>query len=251
MPGFEDFGRWLVENEIPDEERPEAFARWLSEQMGGRPVRFLRLPDDEDREVGAVHDGARDAAEQGRRDTATATRAHDHEVDVLRMREPENLLRGIAFENLGLHLHTRLGGAGARRVHGLWAIDICSLSFSCAYGAPRTEILEAIGDERVLCGSPGARDHGPGDPHPLGERAFDVLALLLLLFAALAWLPAVAWVPTAAIVALVIGAGFGVCVASLGLYGERPLRLLLRPLIGSRSSLRAGSSLQSRTWQRA
>ena len=56
------------------------------------------------------------------------------------------------------------------------------------------------------------------------ERAFDVLALLLLLFVALPWLPEVTWVRTAAIVAVVLGIGFAVCVVVLTVYGERPLR---------------------------
>ena len=57
------------------------------------------------------------------------------------------------------------------------------------------------------------------------ERAFDVLALLLLLFVALPWLPEVTWVRTAAIVAVVLGIGFCVCVVVLTVYGERPLHL--------------------------
>ena len=61
------------------------------------------------------------------------------------------------------------------------------------------------------------------------ERAFDVLALLLLLFVALPWLPEVTWVRTAAIVAVVLGIGFAVCVVVLTIYGERPLHVLLKP----------------------
>jgi glycosyltransferase 2 family protein len=62
------------------------------------------------------------------------------------------------------------------------------------------------------------------------ERVFDVLALLLLLFVALPWLPEVTWVRTAAIVAVILGIGFAVCVAVLTLYGERPLHFLMKPL---------------------
>ena len=48
MPGFEDFERWVVENEIPEEEWPEAIARWLGEQTGDSPVRFEKVePGDE------------------------------------------------------------------------------------------------------------------------------------------------------------------------------------------------------------
>jgi hypothetical protein len=54
-----DFDRWVVENQIPDEELPGAFARWLGEQVGGAPVRFERvrpggetiLPDRQAREL--------------------------------------------------------------------------------------------------------------------------------------------------------------------------------------------------------
>jgi hypothetical protein len=53
--------------------------------------------------------------------------------------------------------------------------------------------------------------------------------LLLLLFVALPWLPEVAWVRTAAIVAVVLGLGFAVCVVALTVYGERPLHVLLKP----------------------
>lgn len=62
------------------------------------------------------------------------------------------------------------------------------------------------------------------------ERVFDVLALLLLLFVALPWLPEVTWVRTAAIVAVVFGIAFTGCVVVLTLYGERPLHFLMKPL---------------------
>jgi hypothetical protein len=62
------------------------------------------------------------------------------------------------------------------------------------------------------------------------ERVFDVLALLLLLFVALPWLPEVTWVRAAAIVAVVLGIGFAACVVVLTVYGERPLHVVLRPL---------------------
>lgn len=46
--GFEDFERWVVENEIPDGELPEALAVWLGEQMESEPVRFEKVePGDE------------------------------------------------------------------------------------------------------------------------------------------------------------------------------------------------------------
>lgn len=62
MPGFEDFNRWAVEHEIPEEEWPAAFARWLGEQTGSSPVRFEKvergdeqiLPDGEQRELDSL-----------------------------------------------------------------------------------------------------------------------------------------------------------------------------------------------------
>lgn len=62
------------------------------------------------------------------------------------------------------------------------------------------------------------------------ERAFDVLALLLLLFVSLPWLPEVTWVRTAAIAAVVLGLGFCACVAVLTIWGERPLHIMLKPV---------------------
>jgi glycosyltransferase 2 family protein len=62
------------------------------------------------------------------------------------------------------------------------------------------------------------------------ERIFDVLSLLLLLFAALPWLPQVTWFRQAAILAAVV-AGVGVMTAvGLAIFGDRPVRLLMRPL---------------------
>jgi hypothetical protein len=62
VPGFEDFNRWAVEHEIPEEEWPEAFARWLGEQMEDSPVRFEKLesgdeqilPDSEQRDLDSL-----------------------------------------------------------------------------------------------------------------------------------------------------------------------------------------------------
>lgn len=61
------------------------------------------------------------------------------------------------------------------------------------------------------------------------ERIYDVLALLVMLFVAWPFLPAVTWIKAAAIFAAV----FVVLVASaavLAARGERPVRLVLRPL---------------------
>ncbi len=62
------------------------------------------------------------------------------------------------------------------------------------------------------------------------ERVFDVLALLLLLFVALPWLPEVTWVRTAAVAAVILGVGFCALVAVLTIWGERPLHIMLKPL---------------------
>lgn len=60
------------------------------------------------------------------------------------------------------------------------------------------------------------------------ERAFDVLSLLLLLFATSPWLPAVSWLRAAAVFAAVLAAGLLVVVAILAVYGERPLAFVAR-----------------------
>lgn len=62
---LDDFDRWVVENQIPDEELPEAFARWLAEQTGGPVPRFEKvepgdeqiLPPREQRELDALPSG--------------------------------------------------------------------------------------------------------------------------------------------------------------------------------------------------
>jgi uncharacterized protein (TIRG00374 family) len=64
----------------------------------------------------------------------------------------------------------------------------------------------------------------------VGERALDVVCLIVLLFAAAPTLPGVDWLPRA----LAVGGGLSVCLLALLLamafYGQRPARLLLRPL---------------------
>jgi glycosyltransferase 2 family protein len=62
------------------------------------------------------------------------------------------------------------------------------------------------------------------------ERALDVLCLLLLLFVALPFLPEVSWVGAAAVLALVVALGLAVVMVVLALFGERPVRAVLRPL---------------------
>ena len=74
------------------------------------------------------------------------------------------------------------------------------------------------------------------------ERLYDVLAILLIFFAAEPWLPHVSWFDAAAIAAFVLATLIIVVVAVLAIYGDRPLRLLLRPL--HRLSLFSGARLE-------
>jgi uncharacterized protein (TIRG00374 family) len=62
------------------------------------------------------------------------------------------------------------------------------------------------------------------------ERVLDVLALLVMLFVAVPWLPHVNWLRTAAVLAIVLAAVVVAAVVVILVFGERPLRLLLRPL---------------------
>ncbi len=61
------------------------------------------------------------------------------------------------------------------------------------------------------------------------ERAYDVLALLVILFVAVPWLPRVTWIRAAAILAIVLVAVLVAAVLVLARFGERPVRFLLRP----------------------
>ncbi len=62
------------------------------------------------------------------------------------------------------------------------------------------------------------------------ERMYDVLVLLVIFFAAEPWLSNVSWFGAAAIVAIVLALGIAVVATVLAIYGDRPVRLLLRPL---------------------
>jgi uncharacterized protein (TIRG00374 family) len=62
------------------------------------------------------------------------------------------------------------------------------------------------------------------------ERAFDVLSLLLLLFFVLPWLPEVSWLRPAAALLIALGAVLLAAVVLLARFGERIVRLVLRPL---------------------
>ena len=61
------------------------------------------------------------------------------------------------------------------------------------------------------------------------ERIFDVLGILAIFFVAQPWLPGVSWFSTAAIVAVALMVAIAISAAVLAFYGDRPLRLLLRP----------------------
>ena len=76
----------------------------------------------------------------------------------------------------------------------------------------------------------------------LVERLYDVLAILVIFFAAEPWLPHVSWFGAAALAALVLAALIIAVATMLAVYGDRPLRLLLRPL--KRLSLFSGERLE-------
>jgi uncharacterized membrane protein YbhN (UPF0104 family) len=61
------------------------------------------------------------------------------------------------------------------------------------------------------------------------ERTYDVLTLLVMLFALLPWLPSVSWVRTAAELAVALSIALIVMIVVLTVFGERPIRFLLRP----------------------
>ena len=74
------------------------------------------------------------------------------------------------------------------------------------------------------------------------ERLYDVMAILAIFFVAQPWLPHVSWFKAAAIAAFVLVLAIAVVVVVLVLYGERPVRFLLRPL--GRISLFSGERLE-------
>jgi glycosyltransferase 2 family protein len=62
------------------------------------------------------------------------------------------------------------------------------------------------------------------------ERLFDVLALLLVLFACYPWLPEISWLRKAAIFAAVVVVVIGVLIAVIVTYEDRAVHWLLTPL---------------------
>jgi uncharacterized protein (TIRG00374 family) len=74
------------------------------------------------------------------------------------------------------------------------------------------------------------------------ERLYDVIAILVIFFAAEPWLVHVSWFGAAALAAIVLAGLIVAAVVVLAVYGDRPLRLLLRPL--RRFSLFSGERLE-------
>jgi len=62
------------------------------------------------------------------------------------------------------------------------------------------------------------------------ERVFDVLSLLLLLLVMAPWLPHVGWLRTAAALGIALLVLLACAITAIVLYGERPIRFLLRPI---------------------
>jgi uncharacterized protein (TIRG00374 family) len=62
------------------------------------------------------------------------------------------------------------------------------------------------------------------------ERAFDVVAVLALLFVLVPWLPEVSWLRVAAALAAVVLAVLAAAAVALAVWGDRPVQLVLRPL---------------------
>jgi uncharacterized protein (TIRG00374 family) len=62
------------------------------------------------------------------------------------------------------------------------------------------------------------------------ERIYDVLSILIIFFCASPWLPHETWFTTAAVLAGVTAVGLTIVICVLAVYGDRPLRVIVRPL---------------------
>jgi glycosyltransferase 2 family protein len=62
------------------------------------------------------------------------------------------------------------------------------------------------------------------------ERVYDVVTVLVIFFVAEPWLPHVSWFGAAAIAAIVLAGLIAAAATLLAVFGDRPVRLLLRPL---------------------
>lgn len=74
------------------------------------------------------------------------------------------------------------------------------------------------------------------------ERLYDVVAILVIFFAAEPWLPHVGWFGAAAVAALILATLIVAAATMLTVYGDRPIRVLLRPL--GQLSLFSGERLE-------
>jgi uncharacterized protein (TIRG00374 family) len=74
------------------------------------------------------------------------------------------------------------------------------------------------------------------------ERLYDVLTILVIFFVAEPWLPHVSWFGAAAIAAIVLALLIAAAAITLAVFGDRPLRVILRPL--GRLSLFSGERLE-------
>jgi glycosyltransferase 2 family protein len=74
------------------------------------------------------------------------------------------------------------------------------------------------------------------------ERLYDVMGILVIFFAAEPWLPHVSWFGAAAVAAIALTLALAAAAAMLAIFGDRPLRVLLRPL--SRLPLLSGARLE-------
>ena len=62
------------------------------------------------------------------------------------------------------------------------------------------------------------------------ERLYDIFVILVIFFAAESWLPHVSWFGAAAVAAIVLALLIAGAAVVLTIYGDRPVRALLRPL---------------------
>lgn len=74
------------------------------------------------------------------------------------------------------------------------------------------------------------------------ERLYDVFAILVIFFAAEPWLPHVSWFGAAAVAAIVLAVLIAAAAIVLAVYGDRPVRAILKPL--KRLSLFSGERLE-------
>ncbi len=74
------------------------------------------------------------------------------------------------------------------------------------------------------------------------ERMYDLMVILVIFFLAEPWLPSVSWLKAAALVAAGLALVIAAVATVLVIYGDRPLRLLLRPL--ARFSAFSGERLE-------